>query len=109
MWMFAVMLIKCWYYLGHKADVIYSFRSWRETFKNHSLTWSVYSCIYTGERYICILGLCIRAYVISKGSCIRAYVITLGSCMCVYVLTFYTVCNITDIYLHPNHSPIWTC
>jgi len=31
MWMFAAVLIKCWYYLVRKEDVIYSFRSWRET------------------------------------------------------------------------------
>lgn len=27
---FAAMLIKSWFYLGRKADVIYSFSSWRE-------------------------------------------------------------------------------
>jgi hypothetical protein len=99
MWMFAAILIKCWYYLGRKADVIYSFRSWRETFKNHSLTLSVFVHVrrpYTGERYLYILG-----------SCIRAYVITLGSCVCVYVLTVYTARNITDVFIHTISDINW--
>jgi len=60
-WMFAAMLIKCWYYLGRKEDVSYSFRSWRETFKNHSLTWSAYIHVRVQVKYMFIYW--VRVYV----------------------------------------------